>query len=301
MALGIGAGRLRGTDLRRPFRGVRAAGTVPSETSAAPGVLQRARILDAALAYRHRMGPAEFFSHATAALMWDVPLPLLADERPDVSVVAPRRAPRCTGIRGHQARAHLTVVVRHPALGVLVSSPASTWASLTGQLVDDRDLIAAADHLVRIPRMPGGFTKAQRPAWATIELLHASVDAGRRVGRDRLRAALPHVRTGAASRPETWLRLMLIDAGLPEPTLDHDIHDARGAFVGCVDQAYLDARVALEYEGDHHRVDRGTWMRDVAKHDALAALGWRVMRLTADDVFAHPERTVQRVRDALRA
>lgn len=110
----------------------------------------------------------------------------------------------------------------------------------------------------------------------------------------------PRVRAGAASRPETWTRLTLVDAGLPEPAIDHDVYDARG-FIGCVDLAYPERRIAIEYEGDHHRTDSAQWNRDIEKHDRLAAAGWRVIRVTREDVFSRPGVLVGRVRRALAA
>jgi hypothetical protein len=40
---------------------------------------------------------------------------------------------------------------------------------------------------------------------------------------------------------------------------------------------------------------------DLARHNRLLALGWTVLRFTADDVLYHPERLVAQVRAALAA
>jgi very-short-patch-repair endonuclease len=92
-----------------------------------------------------------------------------------------------------------------------------------------------------------------------------------------------------------------VDAGLPEPVLDHDVYDGAGVFVGCVDLAYPELRIAIEHEGDHHRLDTRQWNRDIAKHDRLAELGWRVIRVTKSMLFEDPGLLVSRVRSALRA
>jgi very-short-patch-repair endonuclease len=97
---------------------------------------------------------------------------------------------------------------------------------------------------------------------------------------------------------ETWLRLTLDDAGLPEPTLDHDVYDD-DRFLGCVDLAYPDMRIAIEYEGDHHRTDAAQWQRDVEKHDDLVRAGWRVIRVTRTALLTTPATVVARVRHAL--
>ncbi|MGC1213548.1 MAG: DUF559 domain-containing protein [Micromonospora sp.] len=97
---------------------------------------------------------------------------------------------------------------------------------------------------------------------------------------------------------ETRLRLLLLDAGLGPLTAHHDVLDARGRFVGRVDLAWPALRVAVEYDGDHHR-ERAHFRQDVARLNALRAAGWLVLRFTADDVLRHPARTVALVTQAL--
>jgi len=91
---------------------------------------------------------------------------------------------------------------------------------------------------------------------------------------------------------ETRLRLLLVDAGAPRPVAQHEVFDSRGRFVARVDLAYVRLRIAIEYEGDHHR-ERGQFQRDVARLNALRAAGWIVLRFTADDVIRHPDRVVR--------
>ncbi len=241
----------------------------------------------------------EFFSHVTAALLWDLPLPTVDLDRIDVSVPAPRRAPSGRGVRGHQLAMTQVSVVRHDE-GFAITSPASTWAQLGGAVRYPYDLTAIADALIRRPRVPGPYGRVLRDAHATVAELAIELGRGRRVGIRALEEALTRARPGVASRGETWTRLTLVDGGLTEPVPDHDVYDERGEFVGCVDLAYVAQKVAIEYEGDHHRVSAAQWRRDIDKHDRLAAQGWRVIRLTKDDVFSSPGVLIGRVREALR-
>jgi very-short-patch-repair endonuclease len=77
------------------------------------------------------------------------------------------------------------------------------------------------------------------------------------------------------------------------------INDVAGRFVARVDLAYPLAyprvRLAIEYDGDHHR-DRATFQRDVARLNALRLCGRTVLRFTADDVLRHPHRVLAQVR-----
>lgn len=248
------------------------------------------------------MGESSFFGHVTAAILWGVPLPATAiHDDIDVSVFAPHRAPRGRGVRGSSlAPTHGSARI-HPVHGWRVASPATTWAMLGARLTHPYDLIAAGDHLVRIPRMPGGFAPPPREPWATLAELEAAIAAGRRPGIIALRDALPHVRSGVSSRRETWLRMMLVDAGLPEPCLDHDVFDARGRFVACLDLAYPRLKIGIEYDGDHHRTDPVQWARDVDRLDRLAEEGWRIIRATNRHIFESSGVVVRRVRNAIEA
>ena len=287
--------------LDRPFAGLRAQRVVDDDAvDRHPLELASQAHCRLARQFVIHMHAHECFSHVTAALLWELPLPPVDTERIDVSVPAPRRAPSGRGVRGHQLRPAQVTVVRHPE-GFAITSPASTWAQLGSTVRHPYDLTAIADAIIRTPRVAGPHGHVLRPAYATVDELAAELARGRRVGIRALEEALRRARPGAASRPETWTRLTITDAGLPEPILDHDVYDDTGAFIGCVDLAYVAEKIAIEYEGDHHRVSAAQWIRDLEKHDRLAALGWRVIRVTRADVFDAPGVLIGRVRGALRS
>jgi very-short-patch-repair endonuclease len=54
--------------------------------------------------------------------------------------------------------------------------------------------------------------------------------------------------------------------------------------------------VAAEYDGEHHRLDRWQYARDLRRSAALDRLGWIVIRVIATD---RPPSIICRVRDAL--
>jgi hypothetical protein len=100
----------------------------------------------------------------------------------------------------------------------------------------------------------------------------------------RARVALSLVDAGAESPRETWLRLILIKAGYPRPQTQIPVRDQYSALVAIVDMGWEDIKVAVEYEGDHHRTDRRQFNRDIARFDALTELGWIIVRVTVEDV-----------------
>ncbi len=107
-------------------------------------------------------------------------------------------------------------------------------------------------------------------------------------GARRAAIALALANPLAESPMETRLRLLLVDAGLPGPMVQFQVGRYR------LDLAYPKLKVAIEYDGDHHR-DRVTFRRDVARLNALRAAGWTVLRFTADDVLRNPTRIIAQV------
>lgn len=113
----------------------------------------------------------------------------------------------------------------------------------------------------------------------------------------RLQAVLPLVDAGAASPRETWLRLLLIDAGFPTPSTQLPVQkDWR--LIAMLDMGWEKYQVAAEYDGDQHRTDRRRYAHDQRRLRTLAQLGWLVIRVIAED---RSEEVIARVRNALLA
>jgi hypothetical protein len=113
----------------------------------------------------------------------------------------------------------------------------------------------------------------------------------------RLRSVLPLVDAGASSPKETWLRLLLIDAGLPTPATQIPVVDGYRA-LAMLDMGWREFGVAVEYDGDHHRSDRRQYVKDQWRLRKLAELGWIIVRVIVED---KPEDVIERVTRALLA
>ena len=277
LAAGVSPGRLRCADIAHPFHGVVVAGEAPRE------------LLERCHAYAARLAPGQFFSHRTALRLFGAPLPTRSRGEPlDVGVLDPRTPPRARGVRGHR----LSEVDLRLMDGLPVLAPSDAWCYAASSL-GRRDAVAVGDFLVsrrrRSPRIAPWCTPADL---ASAAARHAGKRGAQTVG-----WALPRVRVGVDSRPETHLRLLLVAARLPGPVIGLEIADAEGTMHP--DLAYPRERIAFEYEGDVHRTDRATWMRDLTRRERMEAAGWRVIRVTAADVFAHPDALVARVRRIL--
>ncbi|HWU45840.1 MAG TPA: hypothetical protein VN133_03670 [Humibacter sp.] len=261
LAAGATRRRLRAADLQAPFWGIR---STPTQTLTA---------LDRCTAFMLRMPQDAVYSHVTAAQVYGMPLPRRHEDGPlHVGTPGNRRPVRAVGVIGHRLQLRQGDCARVRRLPV--TSPERTWLDL-GALLSLRDLVAAGDQLVR----------RAAPLTTIADLGRAFDDYSGRRGVRMLRAALPLLDEGSESARESWLRVMLIEAGFPRFETNQNVFDASGNFVARVDLLNRRYRVALEYEGDQHRADRRQWQRDVGRLRAVQATGLRVIRVTADDLY----------------
>jgi len=259
----ISRGRVAGPNTRRLFPDVHAS----ADQVAGPADLA-GRAKEAALYVKDP--PAVIGGYAAAELLGascgprTVPVDL---------VVGRRRVRPRPGLCLHQDVLAPDEVV---AVGdLLVTSPLRTAWDLVRQL-DGVGGVVALDALARV----GGFDPS--------ELLALIATHPRARGRRRVPDAVARSDPRAASPPETRMRLGLDAEGVPAAVPQLEVHDARAWFVGRVDLGWEEAKVAAEYQGDHHRTDREQWMRDQARFAELASAGWLVLPCTAVDLrFPH--------------
>jgi hypothetical protein len=198
-----------------------------------------------------------------------------------VTVVGPAdvawKGPR--GVRVHRSHGGVDVVTED---GVPLTTPLRTaWD--TAAMEPLGTAVAALDAMVRLGTV-------SRP---DLEVL-VSEGVGR-WGVTRVRRAFGLVDPRAESPPESRVRVALVLAGLaPEP--QYDVH-VGGQWLGRVDLAFPEARVAVEYEGAYHFEDDQI-MRDDERYERLRAAGWTVIRLSATDL-RDLDGAVARVRAAL--
>ncbi|MFB2579963.1 hypothetical protein ACEXQD_01830 [Herbiconiux sp. P15] len=311
---GVSAGRLRGRDLARPFRGVRAS---PAGSEGLDDLVARCR------AFLTVMASDAVFSHTTAAILYGIPIPWRLERTTgSLHVTGPRRASTARGIIGHQStldpldvtgglrslpgisdsshplhlpdqhealvetmckRDPLDVAGRREGLrGLRVTSPERTLCDLA-PLLSLGELVAAVDRAL----FHGG------PLVTRSSLADGIARHRARRGRATLLRAMELATDLAESPRESLLRVLLIEAGLPAPTPQVRVQDAFGREIARVDLAYPAHRIALEYEGDHHRTDRLQWRRDLARTRDLGLAGWETLRVTQLDLDSPAEMLLQ--------
>ncbi len=264
---GVSRKRLGARDLTAPFWGVRMKNDGESATSDDPSTTPgRCR------AFSLRMPDHAVFSHVTAAELHGLPLPRALRNLSSLDVTVPEgeRPIDAKDIRGHCHR--LDPIDFEELGGLRLTTVARTWCDLASVL-DQVELVAVGDRIIFHDK-----------PHATREELARAVDAhGRRWGARPLRAVLPRLSDRAESPRESRLRMMIVDAGLPEPYVTPEIPCTCGS-IHRIDLAYAALRIGIEYDGDHHRTDRHQWRKDVTRIRHLEALGWSMVRVTAGDL-----------------
>ena len=124
-------------------------------------------------------------------------------------------------------------------------------------------------------------------------LAAAKAQAGRR-GIVMVRDLIDWARPEAESPMESEARLVMLDGGLPEPLLQHEIVDRDGQ-LWRVDFAWPDCRLAVEYDGFDWHSSPEALRKDRQKRAGLEEVGWRVLSIVSDDVRRHPDVMVRRI------
>ncbi|KUI26732.1 hypothetical protein AU196_18025 [Mycobacterium sp. IS-1742] len=109
------------------------------------------------------------------------------------------------------------------------------------------------------------------------------------------RKALDLMDAGAQSPKETWLRLLLLDAGFPRPTTQIPVLDDYGDPFAHLDMGWENLKIAVEYDGKQHQVDRPRYVWDHKRLTMLKRRGWLHVRVINED---RPYDIVRRVREA---
>lgn len=113
------------------------------------------------------------------------------------------------------------------------------------------------------------------------------------------RLAAGRARVGSESPRETELRLALVDAGLPEPSVNRWIIDpVTGERIHRGDLTYDELRIDLEYEGKHHS-EEGQVERDIARSERLQRADWLELRFSARHARNNWRPAIHKTREAL--
>ncbi|MCW2855907.1 MAG: hypothetical protein JWR52_1522 [Marmoricola sp.] len=241
-------------------------------------------------AVAHNLAPGQVVCDRTAAWLHGVDMFGLAEH-----AILPRvESASSTGVRASKAAA---VRGRSRALlpsdivelnGLRVTTPLRTALDLACNL-HRRDALAALDLFRRLHGIGAEEIDTELPRFR------------RRRGVIQARGLTRLIDGRAESVRESWVRLALVDAGLPLPNVQVWV-DRDGVPTYRLDLAYQAQRVAVEYDGEPFHSSPDARERDRRRREWLRDQGWTVVVVRNGD-FSGPalDRWIGRVREALDA
>jgi AbiEi antitoxin C-terminal domain len=248
--------------LRQTIRGVYVDARLPDDLASRAACL------------RLRLPPDAVVARVTAAWLWGVdgraPEQLGPVECVECAVPPGRQPVRRPGVRCYVAPLFGDTCV---AAGVPATTPARTAIDVMRWLPPHMGL-AIADAL------------AARGLVTPTELVAHVEDfpATRGVRQARYLAGLVEPRT--ESFGESWLRLRIVDAGFPRPTVQIEVLDSFGRCVYRLDLGWEGRRVAVEYDGERYHSTPEQVSRDLRRRDDLErTFGWRVLGVGRGEVL----------------
>ena len=231
-------------------------------------------------------GPAALATRWTAAYLYG----LIPTPEVPLTLVVPhgQRAPLLRGARVHRSRT-LLEEDRRDIRGIPVVSPPRLLMDLARDTPITRLRAAAID-------------ACQKRLTTPLELLQAAERLrGLRGGGPLTLVAVALLEGKVDSALEWQTRLLLSRPGLPAPAPEPWPVEANGRVVARIDIAWPEWRVGVECDGYRYHSERRQLEQDSARQNALAAAGWRILRLTWAQLDRDPGAVLGQVRALLRA
>ncbi|MGH3753080.1 MAG: DUF559 domain-containing protein [Pseudonocardiaceae bacterium] len=215
-------------------------------------------------------GPTAALTGLTAAWLQGCP----AAAMPVVQVAVPYSSSLRTqqGLVVHQGRRLLAEVIEVRGLRAVAIEVAITELLCTDLA---RRALAVADQAAAL------FPERERSAFRGRIADRLGTRPDRR-GTARAGGLLPLVTGRADSPPESWLKLLVVEAGFPQPVDQFTVIDALGCVRYVLDLCWPELRIALEYDGyEAHEYQQD---RDAQRDLDLQRRGWITVRATAKDL-----------------
>lgn len=209
-------------------------------------------------------------SHASAGLLWELPVDRMLLIQVHVTRPTPTGASRTSALHIHSGRLDASLITdRH---GYRVTSLERTAVDLARQSQPERAL-AVLDAALRAGADPQMLQARMREAKGSPGVVAA-------------RWALDRANPLAESVGESISRYLILQAGLPEPVLQYEVRDELGILLGRADFAWPEQRVLGEFDGrvkyDELVAEGGSAadvvMAEKRRENLFLADGWWVIR-----------------------
>jgi hypothetical protein len=230
--------------------------------------------------YTPRMAEPSLYANTVGAWLW-------SERR---GVITGRAASALHGARwvDECAPVELLWTNHHPPAGIISRDehfllddvmeigglPVATWQRTAydlGRHLERNEAVARLDALARATGLEAGH----------VEPIMLRYKGARWIR--RFRTAIDLMDGGAESPKETWLRMLLIDAGYPRPTTQIPVLEDTGQPFAYLDMGWEDLKIAVEYDGEQHRTDREQWRWDVKRLRKVHDRDWLHVKVIAGD------------------
>jgi very-short-patch-repair endonuclease len=222
-------------------------------------------------------------SHRSAAQLWQLPVPVSLAVH--VTVADRRFRYAVADVRTHRVPLGRLHQVRFDRL------PITDRARTVVDLLRTESLACAR----------GLLDRALQQHWLQEQdVLAAFHDEPGRTGNRQLRLLIAELEPGAQAESERRLHRLLRRAGITGWVAQYEVGLPSGTRF--VDVALPQQRIAIEVDGRRHHDDASDrFDDDRARANELVALGWRVLRVTWNELVHHPDRIVAQLRRLLAA
>lgn len=215
----------------------------------------------------HQLRGPHVFGHGSAALLWGLPLWSVPAQVHVYQGCHPGNR-RDASIRRHLGALDAGAVTE--VAGLPVTQLARTAVDCA------RSMTPLAGLVVVDGALRAGVPRDELLALTTLD------PTGR--GMARAREVIAVGDAGAESPQESALRFVALRAGLPRPETQIPVDTRLGTF--WPDLGWERWRTALEYDGRPKYTDTDALVREKRRHDALVEAGWRILRVTKEDLRA---------------
>lgn len=220
-------------------------------------------------------------SHVSAAWLWS-----LVDDL-SIHVSVPRtRAPRLAGVSVHRSGDLGGERVLYRS-GIATTTPMRALVDLGA--VADRSVVedaldrALVQRLFVITSVERALAKVAKPGRSGAGVLRAVLDE--RALRDGIPDGLLEPR----------MARLLKKYGLPMPVFQYRVYSSGGVFLGRVDFAYPDLKIAIEVDGWQAHCTPVNLDSDLARQNGLILNGWTVLRFSWRSVVLRPSQVAAEI------
>lgn len=116
----------------------------------------------------------------------------------------------------------------------------------------------------------------------------------------QIRELTRHIDPRSESPPESWLRLLIVESGLPRPDAQISVLDETGYEFARMDLGYRRFKIGIEFAGIEFHESAEQRAHDQTRDARLRQLGWMIVRVTGDRMRDEPSELLTEIDQHLR-